>query len=106
MKLMIKIFVLFCLVFIWSGSASGIDKSKKSDQPAKKKTITVQKKNPDQQQKSKDTQSSGAKQSSKTYDNFVDRNNNGIDDRAEKISSKQPKKKVPAAKPTKKVVKP
>ncbi len=98
MRLLRPIFIIICLMFIWSGPAAGIDKSKKDDKPAPEKKVQVEKKTPDKSQDKKGTK--------KNYDNFVDRNNNGIDDRAEKSSSKQPKKKTTPKPPPQKDVKP
>jgi hypothetical protein len=97
MKISIKILALVCLVLFWSAPVFAIDKSKKDES---KKTVKVDKKKTSQ---SNDTQRS---KKSKSYDDFVDRNNNGIDDRAEKNTPKQTKKKTSKTASPKKTTKP
>ena len=98
MRFLTSIFIIACLLIVWSGPAAAIDKSKKDDKPAPDKKVQIEKKNPDQ---AKDQ-----KKSKKDYDNFLDRNNNGIDDRAEKSPSKQPQKKSTPKPPPQKTTKP
>jgi hypothetical protein len=97
MKALIVILCILGLLVTAVSPVAAIDKSKKADPPA------VEKKKPDQEKK--DTTPTRQKKNPPTYDNFIDKNNNGIDDRAEK--SKSPKKEPqPTEKPTKKNPKP
>jgi chromosomal replication initiation ATPase DnaA len=89
MRLFIKIFVSLCLIVVWNGSAVGIDKSKKDKKTKTKQTVQVDKKKTEQTKPQPDKKAVDSKKTKKSYDNFVDGNNNGIDDRAEKSPSKQ-----------------
>jgi len=102
MRIMIKIFAVLVLVIFWSGPAAGIDKSKKNERPKDQKTVQVEKKKPEQTTSPQDSQGAQSKKTTKNYDDFIDRNNNGIDDRAEKSNTKQTQDKpAPEATPKK-----
>ncbi len=88
MKNLIHIFLGFFLMAVLSAPAMGIDK-KKEPSP-KKDTPTVEKQTTQNRRTVNDSKVTQNKSRKKNYDDFVDRNNNGIDDRAEKSSS--PKK--------------
>lgn len=85
MKNLIHIFLGFFLLALLSAPAMGIDK--KREPSPKKDTPTIEKQNPKNSQTVNDSKVTTNKSRKKNYDDFVDRNNNGIDDRAEKSSS-------------------
>ncbi len=108
MKTLLTILIAVAMVTVLIDPASAIDRSKKDkpkpkperpavDKPTNNQTRTV----PD----SKATKNTDSRK--KNYDDFVDRNNNGIDDRVEKTSkntsaSKEPdssRSKTPPEKP-------
>ncbi len=91
MKNLIHIFLSLLLMAMLSAPAMGIDK--KRDPSPKKDTPTVEKQTPDRSRSVNDSKVTENKSRKKNYDDFVDRNNNGIDDRAEKSST--PKKSKP-----------
>jgi hypothetical protein len=103
MKYLITISLALFLMALLSSPAAAIDK--KQDPSPKKDTPTVEKKAPERPQSVNDSKVTSNKSRRKSYDDFVDRNNNGIDDRAEKGStqkkSKTPetRKKTPTEKP-------
>ena len=84
---------VFCAAFLLAiaGDVLAVDKKKK-DTPVKteKQERPAQKK-----QKASREQSSERK-----YDNFIDRNQNGIDDRKENLKTKDAPKKTPEPEPT------
>jgi len=98
MKKYTYILVAIALVVVWAYPASAIDRSKK-DNPAPKQERPVVDKPVQKQAKTttdgKATRNTGSRK--KNYDDFVDRNNNGIDDRAEKGSKKTTPKKPKSA---------
>lgn len=103
MKIMIKTFIILGLILVWSGPAAAIDKSKKDEKSKDSKTVEIEKKKPDQTTSPRDSQRPNTRKKAKNYDNFIDRNNNGIDDRAEKSTPKQKQPKpAPESKPGKK----
>ena len=90
MRVMIKLLVIMVLVIVWSGPALGIDKSRKKDEnPKDRKTVQTEKTKPVQTSAQRDSQRSEIKKPAKGFDDFIDRNNNGIDDRVEKKPPKQ-----------------
>ena len=93
MKNVIKIILILGLTILWTGTASGIDKTQKgsSSQGSGKTTVNNQNKSTQDSQAQPDSKSSD--NSRKTHDDFIDRNNNGIDDRAEKSTSSAKAKK-------------
>ena len=85
---------LVCLVLFWAGSALAVDKTKKDKVPPKEKAVEVEKKPEAKQDRSGiDKPDNNSSRSKKNYDNFIDNNNNGIDDRAEKKTSVKKVKK-------------
>lgn len=96
MKKAIYTFCILCLILLWVGPAGAVDKTKKDKTPPpKEKIIKVEK---DEKGKSGDQKTDNqTSRRKKTYDNFVDKNNNGIDDRSEKkVSTKKtPKEDSP-----------
>jgi hypothetical protein len=102
MKTLSTTLLIIGLSLLLSGMASGIDKSKKTDKP-KKDTSAVNIIKQDKPKAPENVKKADPPSQPKTYDNFIDRNNNGIDDRAEKSTTlKQPKKKEPPTKTPKK----
>jgi len=85
MKIFINILLTLCMALFCVGTTAAIEKSKK-DQPAPKKdSQVVRQKTPDRSQNPVDSKAAPAPPPErKNYDDFIDRNNNGIDDRAEK----------------------
>lgn len=79
-----KYIVIFVLVTVFAGSAFGIDRAKKNTSPKPDSAQTATPQNTPAE--------SGSQNSSQGFDNFVDKNNNGIDDRAEKNKPSQTKK--------------
>jgi hypothetical protein len=98
MKNLVYIFLGLFIAAVLSAPAMGIDK--KRDPSPKKDTPTVEKKTPDRSRSVDDSKTTKVKTRKKNYDDFVDRNNNGIDDRAEKSSTpKKPEKPDTRKKP-------
>ena len=101
MKKYIYILIAIALMIVWANPASAIDRSKKDSPAPKQERPAVDK---PQQKPAKNTSDSKATQDTgsrkKNYDDFVDRNNNGIDDRAER-GSKTTKTKKPESAPKK-----
>ncbi len=91
MRHIIHIFIGIFLLAVLSAPAMGIDK--KQEPAPKKDTPTVEKRTPDRSRTVDDSKTTKVKTRKKNYDDFVDRNNNGIDDRAEKTTA--PKKSKP-----------
>lgn len=96
MKNVIKIFLIICLLVLWVGTAFGIDKTKKSGSSPR----PVERKSSSQNDVKKDSQiqqdNKSSQKDQKTHDDFIDKNNNGIDDRAEKSTvSGKAKKESP-----------
>lgn len=91
MRKIVHIFVGLFLMAMLSVPAMGIDK-KKEPSP-KKDTPTVEKQKIDRTRSVRDSKVTKERSRKKNYDDFVDRNNNGIDDRAEKSTTpKKPEK--------------
>jgi len=88
MRNFIHILLAVFLMAALSAPVMGIDK--KRDPSPQKDTQTVKQQTPDRSQTVDDSKATKVKSRKKNYDDFVDRNNNGIDDRAEK--SPPPKK--------------
>ncbi|MFZ5980214.1 MAG: hypothetical protein ACOYVF_06235 [Candidatus Zixiibacteriota bacterium] len=74
---------LFCTMFLFSLNGSAFAVEKKVKKTEVKKT-EVKKETPQADLKDKKTDST----SGKKYDTFVDKNNNGIDDRKENLKKK------------------
>jgi hypothetical protein len=96
MKRLLYIFLSLAMLFSFCGDAFAVNKKTKKD-TTKAKVVTPKKpvvKKPAVKVKGKD----------KKYDNFIDKNKNGIDDRKEKLVPKSDKKdkKKPAPKKKKK----
>ena len=92
--------VLALLVFCFD-PAVAVDKTKKDKTPLPQKTTEVDKEiKTDKVQISDNKPDSTASRSKKTYDSFIDSNNNGIDDRAEKKTSPQKTPKDTASQQT------
>jgi len=89
MKIVIKTFLLLVIIGVLSGPALGIDRSKKEGNPQDQKAIKIEQKKPDSSAGPQDSQGNNTRKPPKNYDNFIDSNNNGIDDRAEKTNPKQ-----------------
>ena len=93
MKTPVLIIIMMAMMLMVS-TASAVE-VRKAEKPSKEKPVQVQKPEPqsDESKVTKDS-SSGAvtdkaqKPVQKDFDNFVDRNNNGIDDRAEQKHEK------------------
>lgn len=103
MKISVTICLIACLVLMWAGPATAIEKSKKDKTSVQDNTATIKKQNPVDSERAVTDRTKKPENSRKSYDNFVDRNNNGIDDRAEKSSaSKKPKQKSASRRPVKK----
>jgi len=97
-KLVIIIGALMALI-VWSDPAAAIDKSKKEKPPQADKKVEIKK---DKKDTGRKDRVAGSHKTKKSYDDFVDRNNNGIDDRAEKATPKEKKApKPPSQKPSK-----
>jgi hypothetical protein len=95
MKKALYIIVMVVLVAVWANPASAIDRSKKNDPSPNQKRPLVDKPSQDRGKTIPDSKAPQNKESrKKNYDDFVDRNNNGIDDRVEK-STKPSKPKKP-----------
>lgn len=96
MKSIFKIALLICFVIVIADPVAAIDRTKKPNPPPKDKTAVKEKQpeKPPEKQPEKKTDKSRSK---KNYDSFIDKNNNGIDDRAEKktVPSKQKKNANP-----------
>ncbi len=106
MKLLIKILFVLELLVVLSLPAAAIDKSKKDEPSPDKKTVEVEKKKIDQPSDTQNSQADKDHSNKKNYDNFIDRNNNGIDDRSEKAPAKTSRQKATPNPPPKKVSKP
>lgn len=104
MKYLANILLAFFLMALLAAPVAAIDK-KRDPSPTKKDTPTVEKRTPERSKTVNDSKATNNTSRRKSYDDFVDRNNNGIDDRAEKSTapkqSKTPesKKKTPPKKP-------
>ena len=108
MKIFVNIVLTLCLMLFCLGTAGAIEKSKK-DQPAPKKdSQVVRQKSPEKAQNPVDTKAAQTPAPErKNYDDFIDRNNNGIDDRAEKgATAKKPSAPETRSKTTKKAPRP
>jgi hypothetical protein len=102
MKRLIHIILVCGLVLVWLGSAAAIEKSKKPDPPSDKKPTPTLKDSTGASRSRPDSRVTPPPDGPKKFDDFIDRNNNGIDDRAEKGSTtKKPKKPAAREKPPK-----
>jgi hypothetical protein len=95
MRISFRIILAVALVFLWAGTVSAADKAKKDEKPKEQKVVQTPK---PQTPSVPDSQGSqvrpGQGRSKDRYNDFVDANNNGIDDRVEKVqTSKKPKEK-------------
>ena len=94
MNTLIKISLVFAICILWIGTASAIDKTTKKSKSSTRKNVVVDNQNTGNQADSQFQLSNpDTGQDKKTHDDFIDANNNGIDDRAEKktISGKTKK---------------
>jgi len=108
MKIFLNILLTLCVGLFCVGTAAAIEKSKK-DQPAPKKdSQVVRQKAPEKSQSPVDSKAAPAPPPErKNYDDFIDRNNNGIDDRAEKGATvKKPSAPETRSKTSKEVPRP
>ncbi len=86
-----KYIIIVALTVFLAGSVMGIDRAKKDPTPP---DTTQQVTQDDNTQKTTHTKTN------REFDNFIDKNNNGIDDRAEKNKPSQTKKKTAEPKET------
>jgi hypothetical protein len=94
MNTVIKIGLALCLAFFLAGGAAAIDKSKKTEKPKEKTQVTTPKATPESTSRAPEGKKVEPDRPINGYDDFIDRNNNGIDDRAEKRqASKKPAQK-------------
>ena len=93
MKFAFVTIMVVCLALFWAGSAMAVDKTKKGKTPVPEKTAKIEQKTEADPTKFDSNTSANSSRSKKTYDNFIDNNNNGIDDRAEKKTSAMKVKK-------------
>ncbi|MCP4567683.1 MAG: hypothetical protein GY841_08895 [FCB group bacterium] len=93
MKSVFVTITVVCLALFWAGSAMGVDKTKKDKTPPPEKTAKIEQKTEADPTKFDSVTSANSSRSKKTYNNFIDNNNNGIDDRAEKKTSVKKVKK-------------
>lgn len=84
MNLCIRLILLMCLSFFAFGSAVAIDKAAKVDKTPKVTVPVTDTAGQLKKNKSTDLNKGGQPQAPKSYDKFIDLNNNGIDDRLEK----------------------
>lgn len=86
----------FCALFLLSsgGSAWAVDKkSKDNEPPSKSEEKKKPEKKPEKEPAKKPPDEPTNKPEKKKYDNFVDKNKNGIDDRRENLKRKPSAKK-------------
>jgi hypothetical protein len=95
MKKLIPYLIAATLLITGVSSVCGVEKKQKETpaatptQPAKKDTSTKPTKPPEQKVQPKPADKTAKVE--KKYDNFVDRNNNGVDDRKENLKKKDGK---------------
>ena len=103
MKIILKLVLAFALILLWAGPAAAIDKTKKDENPKKDQVQVDKAQKPPEQEKQQKETIGGSENTKKSYDNFIDTNNNGIDDRAEsKNAPPKPQKDESSKKPEKK----
>ena len=94
MNIVIKTALALCLAFFLAGGAAAIDKSKKTEKPKEKTQVTTPKVSPESTSRAPEDKKVEPDRQKNGYDDFIDRNNDGIDDRAEKgQASKKPAQK-------------
>ncbi len=85
MKAMTTIIWILILSLLWVGSANSIDKTGKDSKTKKPEVVAADKTDKSGQEDTQpQTTDQAGSRSKTTYDDFIDTNNNGIDDRAEK----------------------
>lgn len=88
MKTSLRIMSAVVLVFLWAGTASAVDKAKKDEKPKEQKVVQTPNPHTPVAPDSQGSQTnSGQSRSKDKYNDFIDTNNNGIDDRIEKVQT-------------------
>lgn len=95
MRISFRIILTVALVSLWSSTVLAIDKAKIEEKPKEQKVVQTPKPQKPAVPDSQGNQlSPNQSQPKDKYNDFIDANNNGIDDRVEKVpTSKKPEEK-------------
>jgi len=101
MKTVLSIITALWLLIFLTGSAMAIDKTKKDDKAPKDRGAVIDKgRKPAAPDTQKPKSNDSGSRSKRPYDDFIDTNKNGVDDRVERAPQTQkPKQPAPRPKP-------